>query len=272
MTGATTATGRFQIGPMRVDHVEVDEPEGSIHTNDDAHRYGFESALVPGIHIFAAALAPIVEQAGDDWFATGRASLRHRRPVYEGETLDVEYAQDPTDPDRSTLTIRNQRGEDVALGGFGTDAGGIPPRRITAPDAASGVVEKVLALPGALRVGQYVRFLPRSVDDTPFESRPLPAGPIDCERALAVPVQVSTAAGFETFDYVSPGIHYAAHIRYFARAPRDSSISGTGIVTKVYERNRNHFFEMEFQVFANDLLIAVVDHTIMYVLAERLPA
>jgi len=73
----------------------VPESENRIHSDEVAHRFGFQGALVPGVVVSAYLMHPAIEAWGIDWLSRGRASVVVERPVYDGERFDVVIDEVP---------------------------------------------------------------------------------------------------------------------------------------------------------------------------------
>ena len=63
--------------------------DNRIHADDVAQQFGFTGALVPGVDLFAYLTMPLVATWGPTWLAGGRIDVRFRRPVYDGERVEI---------------------------------------------------------------------------------------------------------------------------------------------------------------------------------------
>ena len=61
-----------------------------IHGDEMAQQYGFKGGLVPGVTLSAYLVQPAISAWGLEWLNRGRAHVRINRPVYDGETFDVD--------------------------------------------------------------------------------------------------------------------------------------------------------------------------------------
>ena len=64
-----------------------------IHTDTGAQAAGFERALVAGVTSYAYCLHPVLELFGLDWVANGRAEVRFRSPVFDGDHVRFSIAE-----------------------------------------------------------------------------------------------------------------------------------------------------------------------------------
>jgi hypothetical protein len=67
----------------------VPESENRIHSDEVAHRFGFQGGLVPGVVVSAYLIHPAVEAWGVDWLSRGRAEVVVEHPLYDGEAFEV---------------------------------------------------------------------------------------------------------------------------------------------------------------------------------------
>ncbi len=58
-----------------------------IHTDEGARAAGFDRALVAGVTSYAYCCHPVLEPFGFHWLAEGRADVRLRAPVFDGDLL-----------------------------------------------------------------------------------------------------------------------------------------------------------------------------------------
>ena len=65
------------------------DSENPIHRDAPARALGFRSGLVAGVTIYGYLLRPTVAHWGRDWLERGTAKVRFRRPVFDGDVLDV---------------------------------------------------------------------------------------------------------------------------------------------------------------------------------------
>lgn len=60
-----------------------------IHDDTVAKRLGFGGGLVPGVTVYGYLTHPLVAEFGIEFLTRGYIEVRFRRPVYEGETVQV---------------------------------------------------------------------------------------------------------------------------------------------------------------------------------------
>lgn len=265
--------GDYELGPVSAEsrHPEADKPAGGdIHDDSVAAEYGFAGAFVPGIRILEAALAPAYRTWGVGWFDGGRVALRHRRPVYHGTEVVGRYRR--RDADGSfDLAVLDPAGEEVAVGELHGPRGLVP--AVPPPPHVPVASPKRLAEKGSIAVGDIVSGEPTVIDDALLHlnhfddpSMRTPGTPL---LAASLVVHLAGAAGFDTYDWVTPGMYYAADAT-FSAAPRfGATIRSSGPVVETFERNGNDYFVVDYTVADEERVLAVVRQTVLYYLAPR---
>ena len=87
------AGSRFARMPQPFTVIAQNLPEHArnpIHTDEGARAAGFERALVAGVTTYTYMTHPIVEAWGLDWLTFGGGEVRFRRPVFAGDTLQLQ--------------------------------------------------------------------------------------------------------------------------------------------------------------------------------------
>lgn len=89
-----------------------------IHSDEVAKKYGFRGGLVPGITVYGYMTGPLVAAFGPEWLDRGGMRFRLRRPVYEGERVEVraEVREQGDERTEVEVSVRNGEGEACALG------------------------------------------------------------------------------------------------------------------------------------------------------------
>src|SRR4051794_23000365 len=105
---------------VRARNLAVDSGN-KIHDDDVAARLGFAGGLVPGVELFAYAAHPFVAAWGSQFLTGGRLQLRFRRPVYDGDDVDVVVSPDggtrsvqlSVDGEAKAVGVAEQRADDA---------------------------------------------------------------------------------------------------------------------------------------------------------------
>jgi acyl dehydratase len=267
-----TLEGEHLLEPVSAENrrpVEERAENGDIHDDSVAAEYGFQGAVVHGIRVLEAALAPAYREWGTGWFDGGRVALRHRRPVYHGARLVARYRA--ADDGGYALTVLDPAGEEVAVGELHPPTG--PASPLAPPPAVPVANPKRLAEKGSIAVGDVVSGEPVTIDDTLLhlhlyddESLRRPGIPL---LASSVLVHIAGAAGFDTYDWVTPGMYYAADATFLAPPRFGATVRSSGPVVETFERNGNDYFVVDYTVADDDRVLALVRQTVMYHMAPR---
>lgn len=264
--------GDHELAPVSAENrrpVEERDENGDIHDDSVAAEYGFQGAVVHGIRVLEAALAPAYLEWGEGWFSGGRVSLRHRRPVYHGTTLVARYGA----PSGGTypLTVLDPAGEEVAVGELTEPSGATEAR--PAPPAVPVPEPKRVAEKGAIRVGELVAGAPVVIDDDLLHRHlfddPAWREPGKALLAASVVVHIAGAAGFDTYEWVTPGMYYAADVTFLAPPRYGATVHSSGPVVETYERNGNEYFVVDYTVADDERVIATVRQSVLYHMAPR---
>jgi hypothetical protein len=94
-----------------------------IHADDGAAAAGYQGALVAGVRTYGWVADAVRALVGRRWLAEGWADITLRRPLFSGETLQIDIdptAADPETDQRGTAESTNVRRWAVRAG-VGTD-------------------------------------------------------------------------------------------------------------------------------------------------------
>src|SRR4029079_3476070 len=69
------------------------QSENKMHDDTVARRFGFSGGLVPGVDVFAYMMHVPVARWGRDSRSRGLIEARFIKPVYDGETADVDATE-----------------------------------------------------------------------------------------------------------------------------------------------------------------------------------
>ncbi|MGY3345286.1 acyl dehydratase [Bradyrhizobium sp. USDA 4474] len=69
------------------------QSENKMHDDAVARRFGFSGGLVPGVDVFAYMMHVPLARWGRDFLSRGLVEARFIKPVYDGETADVEATE-----------------------------------------------------------------------------------------------------------------------------------------------------------------------------------
>jgi acyl dehydratase len=245
------------IAPYRVTARNIDPTsDNRIHADDVAQQFGFSGALVPGVELFAYVTAPLMALWGPRWLEAGRVDVRFRRPVYDGEQVDVVGPI-------SDLTLAGPDGDARAVGSADPPAPQQARRLLPAtPLPATRLPTEQLEL-GAL--GTVT--VPASIDDNetyldaigephPFYRSAAVAHPAGLLRLVNLVLMSNVELG--------PWIHTASDCRLLAPARLPATLAVDADVTELYERNGSSYVRYDAVVRCDDQPVMDVAHTAIY--------
>lgn len=236
-----------------VAHV-VEEAANKIHEDGVARQLGFAGALVPGVELFARITTPLVAAWGAEWLSEGRADVRFRRPVYDGEELLVELADrrltaTGADGEVRCVGSADRRAERPDLGGY--------------PEVAAGeeqVDDPVVGPFGSVRelctVEQNEWYLDAIGEPLPLYRDKGWAHPGMLMKAVHRLLTRNVALG--------PWIHTASDCHFLGVARLPVELTSHGRVTAVGKRGRHDEVRYDALVLAGDEPVFQVHHTALY--------
>lgn len=224
---------------------DAPRPDNPIHSTDGGKAYGFEGALVGGIHVYGWTSDAFVSIHGASWLAEGWVDIRFRRPVYHGELMEVVT-------DGADFETRKRENAEVCLVGqsgmgpapwFG-DLTPTPFERGDEPDDGPGINLTMDNAP----VGQTLPAVALAL--TPQEGEaflPYPDAPVPARYAAETGLlHPSWIAGQmigllrKTYRY-GPAIHTRSQIQHLAQGRCGSAFAMTGHCVEVFERKGHHY-------------------------------
>ncbi len=238
------------------------DSKNPIHT-DAALRHGFTGAIVPGLTLFAYAFAEPHRRWGDDWLGSGEASMRFKRPVYDGDPLVITCAERP-DTNGDVLDV------EVVVDGRGLCADGSFRRRTDT------------ARPGAVSfpAGETPTDPPPVDEQRLRTAGPLPVLPIDTSatyvrawlqaheiddpayREILHPAMLSRVSAHVLplrFRFDDPRVHRGLRASFFDTRPIGTPLSARGRVMRVWD-HRGHGYVLSEFVVVDDNTDEVIAH------------
>jgi len=234
-----------------------------IHSDEGAAKYGFASALVPGVGLYAYLTRPVVEALGREWLERGAVSAKFIKPVYDGEKVQARAAVVNIDPIELKLELLNLSGELCAIGSASLpnslpklDPNDFPfgPLRLRPATIASFVTGDTL---GSLEFSLDLKGeLPKFLDNV-LETSPI-YGDV-CHPAFwiaqANEILMRNIA-------LGPWIHTASETRHYAIARDGARLSLRGRVIDLYERRGHELIVVDLGLFGETVRpIAHIKHT-----------
>jgi len=246
------------------------DSDNKIHDDETARRFGFSAALVPGVEVFAYAVHPLVDAYGPAFLDGGAVAVRFRRPVYDGEVVEVT-AQPASDG--WTLQVIGPDAEVRALGTGhapsatkrdGIDLGRFrvatmpaqPPPADDRSLAAGTVLGTVVELADADPCAGYVA----GNNET---------SALYVDEGIVHPGILLRMVNASLFGNVElgPWIHTASDCTFLGTARTGTTLSSRAVVTALSSRNGNDYVHYDALVLADGAPALLAHHTAIYRLA-----
>jgi acyl dehydratase len=243
--------------------------DNKIHSDEGARFHGFRGGLVPGITTFGYMTRPVVEALGLAWIDHGSAAIRLRKPVYEGEEIEVLGLCTAVNEEGVTveLTLLGE-GETKATGTAALFLGPPPAIDLCAwPRTPLPVALKTASRPSledAFALGSVDLHLDAAdsamsdIDDAP---------PIFRKAAIAHPALLLGGANaiFAANVALGPWIHLSSEVLLYGRAREADAISVRGRIDRLFEKKGRELVDLDVLVVVNDeRAVMRVKHTAMY--------
>ena len=245
------------------------DSDNKIHDDEVARRFGFSGALVPGVEVFAYAVHPFAHLCGAAFFDGGGLAIRFRRPVYDGEFVDVVADPQPggdtwalrvIGPDRELRATGSAHGPAadrrprVDVDRFRVSAVPADPPPATAESLAAGTVFGTVvevAEPGAC--ADYLA----GINET---------STLYADDGIVHPgllLRMVNAALFRNVA-LGPWIHTESDCAFLGTARVGATLSARAVVTALSSRNHNDYVHYDALVLADDAPVLLARHTAIY--------
>jgi acyl dehydratase len=230
--------------------------DNRIHADDVAQQFGFTGALVPGVDLFAYLTAPLLAAWGPPWLAGGRIDVRFRRPVYDGEHVEV------IGPAAELLLV----GADAVVRAVGSADPPAPQHlRRLLPKAATPTTRVAT---DELELGPLgtVEALVSTADNEAYLDAIAEPHRYYRDAAVAHPAVLLRLVNLVLMSNVElgPWIHTASDCRLLAPARLPATLSARGEVTELFEHNGSSYVRYDAIVLADDTPVMDVAHTAIY--------
>jgi acyl dehydratase len=250
------------------------ESVNKIHDEEEARRYGYGGALVPGVTLYAYLTQVALPFFGPEWQARGGSTLRLLRPVYEGQELDCTATVRSGDHG-DTLDLVCARDGTVCADGTAwlfppsLPVGDLPPLppieraqplpELTPETAPIGVPLAPFETP--ITVSDAAAYADETADPSPWFRGPSPFGPAILPSGWLAARQ---ARLLRHNFHIGPSIHAASEIRHLAPAPAGAIYRTGGVIVETYERKGNHYLVLDALTTADGTPVARVRHTSIF--------
>jgi hypothetical protein len=258
------------FGELVVARNTARESANAIHT-EQAREYGFRGGIVPGVTLFGYAVRAVADEWGQQWLSSGELAMRFRRPVYDGDHLQVVPIGVATGP-VIELAIVSGEGEHCAVGEARRGTAGPP----DLADYPAGIVpdELPVAEPGILGCLGPLAEWPLDTSTEAVAEYETSTGLAGAYPGLVPPPLISSvSARILTLQYRFPGprIHVRLHTRLFGVRPVGTPLRARGRLVGTREHNGNHYSRLDLLV-ADDQDVAVMHIDTESIFSLRRPA
>lgn len=248
-----------------------------IHSDKGAAKYGFSSALVPGVGLYAYLTRPAVEALGRRWLECGVMNAKFIHPVSDREKMRVQGRVMTIDPVELRLELINSSDQLCAVGSAGLPI--VPPELDPRdyPFRPLPVSDQLLpATIAALSAGDAIGSLEFTVDfageitrflDNVVEAMPIYRG----ADAVCHPAYLVAQANEILMRNVAlgPWIHTATETQHLSLAQNGERLSLRGRISETYERRGHEFVVLDLGMFGDrGRPVARLRHTAIIKLRE----
>lgn len=249
--------------PVRARNLAPDS-DNKIHDDEVARRFGFTGALVPGVEVFAYATQPLAAAYGEEFLRRGRLEIQFRKPVYDGEDVQVVAAEDGSvsvvGPDGSSRAVGRGGLEDTSVVVDRARFADTPMTEPTPPaDETSLAVGTSLGTVRERATPEGCAAYLEGISETlPLYEKFVHPGAL---------LRMVNAVLFRNV-VMGPWIHTGSDCRLLGPAAVGSELTGYGVVTNRYERKGKSWVRFDALVLADGEPVALVDHMAIYDLGD----
>jgi hypothetical protein len=238
----------------------IEESDNTIHDDDVARQLGFSGALVPGVELFAGATGAPLRAWGEPWLSRGRLALRFRRPVYDGEELEVRLAPD------GAVSVVGPDGETRCAGTAAEAADRPGPEGAQPPEAPLPTALLADPAPGPLGT---VREHGTTAENDRYLDAIGETLPLYREQSVAHPGLLLRLVNLALMRNVrlGPWIHTSSDCALLGQARLPAELAVRATVTEVGRRRGHDAVRYDAVVLADGSPVMRVDHTALYRLA-----
>jgi acyl dehydratase len=249
------------------------QSENKMHDDTVARRFGFSGGLVPGVDVFAYMMHVPVARWGRDFLARGLIEARFVKPVYDGESADVDAVEHD-----GVLTLEVfSRGELCATGTASLPAAA-PVVALADYVEVPAAVERTPVSPSTFEPGKWLGTMPRrwagqAAEEYLADIRERDA--IFQREGLGHPGLLQRVMNRVLVDntILGPWIHVGSRMQLLSAGRAGDEITARAKVTDNYEKKGHRFVELDALVVANgDTPLAHCQHVAIYQPREQAAA
>ncbi len=223
----------------------ADHADNVIHTDEGARAAGFERALVAGTTVYAYMTHPLVVAWGTEWLTSGGGELRLRRPVFDGDRVDVTIGTDQQDGD--VVVAAEVGGEPRATLEAWRSVDAPEPRRGEALSTLEVVLDQT-----------HLDYGARAGDDLGLYA----------EQRIAHPVTFANLANtvFKENLVTGPWVHVRSRIHHQGTAPIGATIRAESWLIERFDSRAGERAIVDMRMYADDRPVVTIEHEAIIVL------
>lgn len=249
------------------------QSENKMHDDAVARRFGFEGGLVPGVDVFAYMMHVPVARWGRDFLSRGLVEARFIKPVYDGETAEVDATEH-----KGVLSIEVLGRTELCATGTASLPAAAPAVLLGDYVEVPAVAEREPVSPEIFEVGKWLGTTPRrwagqAAIDYLADIRE--TDQIFARGGLGHPGLIQRVVNRVLVDnaILGPWIHVGSCMQLLSPARAGDEIVARARVTANYEKKGHRFVELDALVVANGTTpLAHCQHTAIYQQREQAAA
>lgn len=247
--------------------------ENKMHDDTVARRFGFSGGLVPGVDVFAYMMHVPLAHWGRDFLSHGFIEARFIKPVYDGETADVDATEH-----NGLLTIEVFSRTEICATGTASLPAVAPAVPLSGYIAVPVVAERKPVSPATFEIGKWLGTTPRrwaGQDATDYLIDVRETDPIFAREGLGHPGLIQRVMNRVLVDntILGPWIHVGSRMQLLSAVSAGDEIAARAQVTANYEKKGHRFVELDALVIANGTTpLARCQHTAIYQPREQAAA
>ncbi|MGY4352732.1 hypothetical protein ACVWXM_009225 [Bradyrhizobium sp. GM7.3] len=207
------------------------QSENKMHDDNVARRFGFSGGLVPGVDVFAYMMHVPVARWGRDFLSRGLIEARFIKPVYDGETADVDATEH-----NGLLTIEVFSRTELCA--TGTASLPVAATAVSWSDYVEvpAIVERKPVNPATFETGKWLGTTPRrwaGQDAADYLADIREADPIFAQEGLGHPGLIQRVMNRVLVDntILGPWIHVGSRMQLLSAARAGDEITARAKVT-----------------------------------------
>ncbi|MCP3467060.1 hypothetical protein [Bradyrhizobium sp. CCGUVB23] len=241
------------------------QSENKMHDDTVARRFGFSGGLVPGVDVMAYMMHVPVARWERDFLARGLIEARFIKPVYDGETADVDAVEH-----NGVLTIEVFSRGELCATGTASLSESAPAVALADYVEVPAAAERKPVNPATFEVGKWLGTAPHRWTEkaaTEYLAEVRETDAIFAREGLGHPGLIQRVMNRVLVDntILGPWIHVGSRMQLLSATRAGDQITARAEVTANYEKKGHRFVEFDSLVVANGKTpLAHCQHTAIY--------